>query len=303
LFNELSGKQMTLPITHVEFWITSFGFILFTSFLAGSYPAFYLSSFQPVKVLKGAFRSGRYASLPRKVLVVVQFTVSVTLVIGTIIVYQQIQYAKNRPVGYDRNGLVMIPVNAPDYESKLEALSNELKNTGVVDQVALSQSPVTGVWSSNGGFDWPGKDPSLQAEFATLGVSFDYGKTVRWEFAKGRDFSQDFASDSSAMILNETAAQLMNLENPIGEIVTWSPGWREKGNFKVVGVIKDMVMRSPFDPIMPTVFFIDNRVNWINIKLKGTVNASESLSSIQSVFKEIVPAVPFDFKFADSKGI
>lgn len=300
-FNELSAKRMTMPVDHPEFWLMSFGFILFTSLLAGSYPALYLSSFQPVKVLKGVFRSGRFASLPRKVLVVFQFTVSVTLVIGTIIVYQQIQYTKNRPVGYDRNGLLMVPLNSPDYSGKLEALQNELKNSGLIESVAQSQSPVTGVWSTNGGFDWRDKDTALQAEFATLGVSHEYGKTVGWQFVDGRDFSLEYASDSAAFIINETAAKLMNFTDPIDEIVSWSPGWREKGSFKVLGVIKDMVMRSPFDPVMPTVFFIDQRVNWINIRLKSGISTAEALHSIESVFKKIVPNVPFDYKFADDE--
>ncbi|HEX5171495.1 MAG TPA: FtsX-like permease family protein [Cyclobacteriaceae bacterium] len=300
-FNELSGKHIAIPATHPEFWMISLVFIIITSLLAGSYPAFYLSSFQPVKVLKGVLRSGRLASLPRKVLVIVQFTVSVTLVIGTIVVYNQIQHTKNRPVGYDRNGLVMIPLNSPDYSGKLEALQNDLKNTGYIENVALSQSPVTGIWSSNGGFDWRDKDPALQAEFATLGVSHEYGKTVGWQFVDGRDFSLDHASDSAAFIINETAAHLMNFDNPIDEIVTWSPGWREKGSFKILGVIKDMVMRSPFDPVMPTVFFIDNRINWINIRLKSGISTANALHSIESVFKKIVPNVPFDYKFADDE--
>ncbi|HEX5169801.1 MAG TPA: ABC transporter permease, partial [Cyclobacteriaceae bacterium] len=245
-FNELSGKHIAIPASRPEFWMISLVFIIITSLLAGSYPAFYLSSFQPVKVLKGVLRSGRLASLPRKILVVIQFTVSVTLVIGTIVVYNQIQHTKNRPVGYDRNGLVMIPLNSPDYSGKLEALQNDLKNTGYIENVALSQSPVTGIWSSNGGFDWRDKDPALQAEFATLGVSHEYGKTVGWQFVDGRDFSLKHASDSATFIINETAAHLMNFDNPIDEIVTWSPGWREKGSFKILGVIKDMVMRSPF---------------------------------------------------------
>jgi ABC-type antimicrobial peptide transport system permease subunit len=300
-FNELSGKHVALPLNRVEFWLISLSFVMFTGLLAGSYPAFYLSSFQPIRVLKGVFRTGRFASLPRKILVVVQFTASVTLVIGTIVVYQQIQYTKNRPVGYERKGLIMIPVNSPDYEGKLDALENELKNTGLVEQVALSQSPATGVWSSNGGFDWQGKDPGLQAEFATLGVSHEYGKTVQWQIIRGRDFSREFASDSAAFIINETAAKLMSFGDPLDEVVTWGPGWREKGAFKIVGVIKDMVMRSPFDPVMPTVFFIDHRINWINIRLKSQTGSGEALSSIESVFKKIVPLVPFSYKFADDE--
>ena len=300
-FNQLSGKQMSMPLSHPAFWLISLGFIILTSLLAGSYPALYLSSFQPVKVLKGVFRGGRSASLPRKVLVVIQFTVSVTLVIGTLIVYKQIQHTKNRPVGYDREGLLMVPVTS-DYFGKMEPLKTELRNSGYIEEIAESQSPVTGVWSTNGGFNWRGKDPSLQAEFATLSVSHEYGKTVGWQFVQGRDFSKDFAGDSSGFVINEAAAKLMGFDNPIDEFVTWSPVWREAGTFKILGVVKDMVMRSPFDPVMPTVFFIDySRVSWINIKVNKDVSMSEAIPSIESIFKKIVPMVLFDYKFADQE--
>jgi putative ABC transport system permease protein len=299
-FNELAGKHMTMPLADPVFWLMSISFIFFTGLMAGSYPALYLSSIQTIRVLKGTFRAGRMAAVPRKILVVVQFTVSVTLVICTMIVYQQIQYTRNRPVGYDRQGLLMIPATA-DHYAKLETIKTELKNTGVVEEVAESLSPVTGIWSSNGGFNWRGKAPELQAEFATLDVSYDYGKTVGWQFVEGRDFSRDFASDSAAFVINETAAKLMGFENPVDEIVTWEPGWRKGGTFRILGVIKDMVMRSPFDPAMPTVFFLSNRINWINIRIGHGVSTAEALPKIESVFKRIVPAVPFDYKFADQE--
>src|SRR5690606_19771682 len=157
-FNEISDKQMVMPWTNSWFWLSSLAFILVTGLLAGSYPALYLSSFRPVSVLKGTWHAGRLASLHRKVLVVLQFTVSVTLIAGTVVVYQQIQFAKDRPVGYDREGLIMVYMSTPDFYGKSEVLETALKNTGVVDKVAESQSPTTGIWSSNGGLDWRGKD-------------------------------------------------------------------------------------------------------------------------------------------------
>jgi len=297
-FNTLAGKRMTMPLDSIDFWIISVGFIISTSILAGSYPAFYLSSFQPVKVLKGVFRSGRMAAVPRKVLVVVQFTISVTLIIGTVIVYQQIQYAKNRPVGYDRKGLLMVPLNSA-HAGKLETLKTALIQTGVVENVAESQSPVTAIWSTNGGFNWRGMDPDLQAEFATLGITHTYGATVGWQLVKGRDFSEDLASDSAGMILNEAAARVMGFENPINEIV--ASVWRPGGNFKVIGVIKDMVMRSPFDPVMPTVFFIDRNLNWMNIKMATGVSTPDALAAIEKVCSQLAPSIPFDYKFADTE--
>jgi magnesium-transporting ATPase (P-type) len=156
-FNNLAAKQMVVPWDNLYFWICSAGFVLLTSMLAGSYPAIYLTSFQPVKVLKGSGGSlrthfGRFAYTPRQVLVVLQFTISVTLIICTTIVYRQIKFARERPVGYSRDGLLMIPMKTGDFYGKADIIRTELKNTGMVEEVAESQSPITGVWSSNEGF-------------------------------------------------------------------------------------------------------------------------------------------------------
>jgi putative ABC transport system permease protein len=150
-FNEITDKRMVFPWSEPVFWLVSIAFIALTGFLAGSYPAFYLSSFQPVKVLKGTFRAGRFASVPRKVLVIVQFSVSVTLIIGTIIVYRQIQHTRNRPLGYDKDGIIMIQITSPDYRGKFDVLRQDLKNSGAVVEMAQSSSPLTGIWSNNGG--------------------------------------------------------------------------------------------------------------------------------------------------------
>ena len=303
-FNTLADKQLTMPWFNSYFWVISVSFILLTGLLAGSYPAFYLSSFQPVKVLKGTFRVGRFAAIPRKVLVVIQFTVSVTLIIGTIIVYQQIQYAKDRPIGYTRDGLLMLQMKSPDFAGKYELLRSELKNTGVVAEIAESASPTTGIWSSNGGFDWKGKNPATQTDFGTLTVTPEYGKTVGWQFIAGRDFSREFPTDSSGFVINEAAAKYMGLKNrnggpPVGEIIRWD---RAKGkSFTVLGVIKDMVMESPFTPAVPTVFFLSGYSNWINIKINPNVSTREALPKIEAVFKKLIPSAPFDYKFADQE--
>jgi putative ABC transport system permease protein len=302
-FNELAGKQMEMPWTSTYFWLGSLAFILFTGLLAGSYPALYLSSFNPVKVLKGSLRVGRFASAPRKVLVVVQFTISITLIIGTIIVYQQIQFAKNRPVGYTRNGLLMIQATSPDFFGKFDVLRTELKNTGAVTEMAESSSPPTDIWTSNGGFDWKGKDPAFIPSWATLTVTADYGKTVGWQFVNGRDFLAGMASDSASFIINEAAAKLLGFENPVGETIHWMNGWRSKySRFTVVGVIKDMVIKSPYTPAQPAVFFLSSYgTNWINLRLHPQISTSDALLKIESVFKKIIPSVPFDYKFVDQE--
>jgi len=302
-FNELASKQMAMPWTNTYFWMSSVVFILFTGLVAGSYPAFYLSSFNAVRVLKGSLRVGRLASMPRKILVVTQFTVSVTLIIGTIIVYQQIQFAKDRPIGYSRDGLLMIQMTSPEFSNKYDVLLTELKNTGAVVDMAESSSPPTDIWTQNGGFNWRGKDPAFIPQWATLTVTPEYGKTMGWQFVRGRDFSREIASDSAGFVINEAAAKVLGLENPIGETIQWNGGWRSAfTRFTVIGVIKDMVMKSPYAPPVPSVFFLSRYgTNWINIRINPQISASAALPKIEAVFKKIIPSAPFDYKFADQE--
>jgi ABC-type antimicrobial peptide transport system permease subunit len=296
-FNTLADKKIIIAWTNPWFWSASLIFILVTSLLAGSYPALYLSSFQPVNVLKGAFKLGRFASLPRKVLVVVQFTVSVTLIIGTIIVYQQIQFSKNRPIGYDREGLVMIPMKSPDFYGKFDVLRTELKRTGAIEELSESSSPLTEVWSDSGGFDWKGKDPALQTNFATIWVTHEYGKTVNWKIKEGRDFSREFATDSMAILINEAGVKFMGVKDPVGMEINWF-----NGKLHVIGVVKDLLMQSPYSPVKQTVYLLDNgNVNWINLKLNPKKSAHESITLIESAFKKYIPSAPFDYRFVNEE--
>jgi len=300
-FNDVSGKQMAVLWLNPYFWIMGIGFALFTGLIAGSYPALYLSSFKPVKVLKGTFRAGRFAAIPRKVLVVMQFTVSVTLIIGTIIVYRQIQYSKDRPVGYDRNALMMIEMKSPDFQGKMDVLRADLVGNGAIREIAGSSSPVTGVWSNNGGMSWPGKDPNQDADFATIWVTHEFGKTAGWQFTAGRDLSKDFATDSTAMVINEAAVKFMGLKNPIGTVIKWGDGEHAK-NFTIIGVIKDMIMQSPYEPVKQSMYLLGNNTfNWMNLKLDPNKSASASIEKIEAAFKKNIPSAPFDYKFADDE--
>ena len=299
-FNTLSGKAMTLPWNQNWFWISSIIFLLTTGLLAGSYPALYLSSFKPVSVLKGTFRAGRFASTPRRVLVVLQFTVSVMLIICTGVIYNQLMYVKDRPVGYERNGLILVPKKSDAFSSKGDVLRTELKNTGAVSEIAESGGPLTGTWSSNGGFTWKDKDPKKEEGFGTLGVTHEFGKTVGWEFIDGRDFSKERASDSSGLVINEAAVKYMGLKNPVGEIIHWKNGpWNVDKDFVILGVIKDMVMDSPFEPAMPTVYFTMGWKDWMLLRITPGVAVSDALPKIEKVYTSVIPDIPFDFKFAD----
>jgi putative ABC transport system permease protein len=298
-FNEVADKKMAFLWLNPVFWLLGIGFTVLTGLIAGSYPAFYLSSFQPIKVLKGTFRVGRFASVPRQVLVVIQFTVSVTLIIGTIIVFRQIQFAKNRPIGYSRNGLLYAQTTTPEIHNHYIAVRDDLIKSGAIIEMAESESPLTGVWNNNGGFEWAGKDPNQQADFAVIGVTHEFGKTVGWQFKAGRDFSKAFVSDSLSMVLNEAAVKFMGLKNPVGQVIR-EPTKDGVLNYKIIGVIKDMVMESPYEPAKQTLFYIANfPSNFITFKLNPTVSASEAVNKIGAVFQKYDPASPFNYKFAD----
>ena len=295
-FNSVADKQMSILWGNPYFWTISLAFIIFTALVAGSYPAFYLSSFRPVQVLKGTFKAGRFAGLPRKALVVVQFTVSVILIIGTIIVYKQIQFAKGRPVGYTREGLVNLPLTA-NIHKHFDAIKSELTQSGAVASIAEAGSPTTGTWSSTSGFSWKGKDPNLSIDFSTVGVSYDYGKTVGWHIKEGRDFSKDFATDTSAVILNEAAANFMELKHPVGETITW---WGTP--LTVVGVIDNMVMNSPYDEPRPTIFNLSADEENITIaKIHPSSSAKDALAKIETVYKKFEKDQLFSFQFADDE--
>ena len=297
MFNEVAGKKIGIPWQSPVFWLFNLVFILVTGLLSGSYPALYLSSFQPLKVLKGTFRVGKLASVPRKVLVVTQFTVSVMLIIGTVIVYQQIQYAKNRPIGYTRSGLINLGMEK-EVREHYEAIRTELKNSGAIEEMAASNSPLTGVWNTNGGFEWEGKDPNLAVDFPNNTISYEFGKTVQWKIKDGRDFSREFATDSAAFIINESAVKFLGFENPVGKVLKWNGK-----PFTIIGVVSDIMQESPFYPVRPTLYHTSGYDDMYNLimKLSPQQNAKKSLSSIEQVLKKYTPGVPFDYKFVDEE--
>ena len=305
-FNQVADKQLVFPATVPFFWWMGFGFTLLTSLIAGSYPALYLSSFLPVAVLKGPgpsprFRSGNSIATPRRVLVVLQFTVSIILIIGTLAVYRQIQYAKNRPIGYSRNGLISLLLNVPHYEQHRETVRAELLKTGTVVEIGESASPPTEVQSTNGGFNWTGKSPTLQVNFATVGISHEFGKTVGWQFRQGRDFSRQLASDSLGVVLNESAVAFMGLRDVIGKTLTWT-GSNFNVSFHVIGVIQDMVMDSPYESVKPSVFFIAPKPGkFLTMRLNPQQGTQAALTTIGNVLKEHLPEAPFNYTFVDEE--
>ena len=293
-FNGLADKQMFLLWNSPLFWVLALGFTLFTGIISGSYPAFYLSRFEPIKVLKGVYKTGRFASMPRKVLVVVQFSVSVVLIIGTIIVFQQIQFAKNRPTGFSRTGLISVSLTEHLY-GKYKILRNDLLQTGVVENMAESSQP-TSHFSNNNSIEWRGKDPNLEIYFRNVNVTPEFGSTVGWTIKQGRDFSSDFLTDSGAVILNESAVIATGLKEPVGEIINYNGK-----DYTVVGIAKDMLTQSPYDPMHPSVFFCEGWMGVITIRLKPGMSEGNALATIGAVFKKYSPDGPFQYKFVDDE--
>ena len=301
-FNELAEKSIKLPYANIYFWALSFAFLAITSFLSGLYPAFYLSSFQPVKVLKGTIRFGKYSSLPRKMLVVTQVTVSVILIIGTIIVYQQIQYAQNRPVGYERHGLIDIPISDPEFQQKKLVMRDELISSGLATDVGFSSSPVTTIWDNLGGFTWKGKNPEAESSFTFTGISEDYGKTIQWKVLQGRDFSKEHGTDADAIIINKAAAKYMGLENPIGEYITWEWNLRRR---LIIGVVDDVVAMSPYEPVAPGFYWLEMEssplIGQMQVRLNPNMTVSEALSKIESLQSKLAPSSVFAYRFVDEE--
>lgn len=294
-FNEVSGKKTAILWTNPVFWLFCIAFCTFTGLIAGVYPALYLSSFKPIKVLKGAFNAGKSSLISRKVLVVVQFTVSVVLIIGTLMVFKQIQFVKDRPLGYDSAGLLMIRLPSAEIHNHFEIVERELKNTGSVIDITEADAPATEVYSTTTGYDWKGKDPTMPAEFNSSQISYNYAKTVGWEFVAGREFSKEFPSDSSGVIINETAAKFMGLENPVGEIIS-----RDGEALNVIGVVKDIVVESPYLAVKPAVFrFLDYPGQILMMRLNPDSAPTVALQHIEKIYKKYNTSEPFNYSFVD----
>ncbi len=302
-FNELARKEIVFPWASGSFWGISIGFIIFTALLAGSYPALYLSSFKPVDVLKGTFKVGRYAGLPRKILVVIQFTVSVAFIIGTVIVMQQINYAKNRPIGYDKEGLIQIPTFSQDFSGKTELMRTEFLGSGAVLEMSTSSSPTTQIWSNRSGFTWEGKPEGFQEDLAWTEVSPEYAKSLGLKIVEGRDFSRDFATDSLGVLINETAKKYLGMKNPIGQLLKDDSDEDPNPPLKIIGVVEDMIAQSPYEPVKQAMYVYDRSDNgsYYNLRLNPKQSASQNLVIVERVFKEHFADVPFEYQFVDDQ--
>jgi putative ABC transport system permease protein len=291
-FNILAGASVKIPYDSPAFWGIMLAFVFATGFLAGSRPAFYLSSFQAVKVLKGSFKAG--SALPRKILVVAQFSCSVALIISTAIIYRQLQYAKDRPIGYSDNRLVSTPLN-DDLLNQYAALKNDLLASGVVESVTKASSPMTGVYSHAGINKWPGQTAGdLGFMAGDLAVVDQYFSTVGMQFVAGGDFSSEWVRDTANIIVNEAAVQVMGLKDPIGQKISFG-GLSE--NSRIIGVVKNALLESPFKKAEPAVYKHGRGGHYTIYRLAASAEPHAAMEKIGHIFDKYDPAYPFSYTF------
>ena len=291
-FNTLVNKELAVDYMDPVVWGMAIVFILLTGVVSGSYPAFFLSSFRPIVVLKGKLGAGKQGALPRKVMVTMQFFFSIALLISTVVIYSQINYIKNREIGYDKNNLLMIPATG-DIQEKYEIIKNDLLQKSLATSVSAASSPLTALqaWSMP---QWQGQREDQKDFYAIISIGHDYTETIDVEVLRGRTFNEAF-TDSTSMILNQAAVNHMELKDPIGATIHLNGR-----DYTVVGVMDDIIMGSPYHPAAPTLFlFIPEWTDNVLVRLPQEASLSQVMKGIEGVFKDHNPAFPFSFDFVD----
>jgi putative ABC transport system permease protein len=296
-FNNLVEKELTISILQPAHLVYLFVIAIVTGLLAGSYPAFYLSSFNPITVLKNIkIRSSAGSGFIRQSLVVIQFSVSIILIIGTVIIYQQIQHVKNRELGYNKDNLIYINTQGKMVEH-FASIYNDLKKTGLVENAALSDNPVLEVGNNSDNFTWEGKDATKNPLISWEKVSSQFISTMSMKLVAGRTFYSDAKLDSNNVIINEAFAKQMGKEGRIGGII------RDGGKkaYQITGIVKDFLYNDMYAPGAPVLLYCSESGNrlFLNIRVKSGVNPQNALAKIGQVMKADNPGYPFEYKFTD----
>jgi len=298
-FNSLLNIKLSLPVDEWYSWVLIIAIGFFTGLVSGSYPAFYLSSFQPIKVLKGVFKGGKSALPIRKVLVVVQFACAVFLITATICVYQQIRFIQSMGNGYDKNNLIEIPVEG-DLSKKADFMINDLKRSGAVTHATIISQSITQNGSNTWAVSWPGKNPNQQILIDMFTAGYDFTKTTGIKLLAGREFSPDYPIDTASklrtVMINETAAKMMNLKQPIGALIKWGDQ-----PMTVIGVYKDFVWGSPYKKVPPMITYCNIYGPVIAMRLNNTRSIAANIDQINKSLKAVNPVYPPTINFVDSK--
>ena len=296
-FDKLTFETYPIPYNEPLFWFSALAFVLFTGLVAGSYPAFYLSAYQPIQVLKGTFKAAFGLVTPRKVLVVFQFTIAITLVICTIVIFREIWYARHRNAGYIQENLLFVYVNG-DIKRNYAAIESGLQSSGAITDLTRTNCPVTDAWNDVIDYVWDGKNPQLRQDFTLFKTDRNFTTTIGLPILAGRDIDvYRIPSDSNAILLTKAALHTMGFKHPLGQVITL--GAR---HLHVVGVVNDFIFSSPYSPNWPTVIEGATRdFGAITFRLNRARSTSENLSRIEAVFKKNNPDYPFEYKFVDEQ--
>jgi putative ABC transport system permease protein len=293
-YNSFLNRNLEIDYSNPTVWMCAILTVSITGLMAGSYPAFYLSSFRPVAVLKGVVAEGTRGVLARKFLVTSQFFFSIVLVLATIVTYLQLEHLKGRSTGYDQRNLLM--VWAGDITKHHQAMKKDLLEQNLATAVTTSSSPINAIYSYQGDVTWSGKREDQRNNIATISIGYHYSETTATKMLAGRDFSEDH-NDSASVILNEAAVKYMGLKDPVGEIIT-----SDDQKYTVVGVLENAVMTNPYGEPEATAFFFDPR--WANemlIRLPSDKNTVEVLHGVARIYAKYNPDTPFGYRFADQE--
>jgi putative ABC transport system permease protein len=295
-FNNLTAKQLALPFTQPVFWVTLISLLLITGIISGSYPALFMSSLNPVRVLKGTLKFTWAATFFRKGLVGFQFALSLILIVCMIVIYQQVNYIQTKNLGYNRENLIYLPIEGElvkNYNLFKEAATKE---PGILNISKMRNSP-TIIGHHTGSIEWPGKDANQSISFADGVVGYDFAKTMKLNLLEGRDFSKDFGMDTASYLLNETAVKKIGFKNPLGQTIKWGnrPG-------KVIGVMQDFHFNSMHQAIDPLIMRLDEHWGWGTILIRTQAGKTkEAIASLEKICKKINPKFPFTYQFSDQE--